>query len=69
MKTSAKFSGAVAIMVLAVAALYAFGLSVWGIGIAVVLLLCPIVVVWQSWAMTRRTDKDIHQLIERRKSD
>ncbi|WP_434033000.1 hypothetical protein [Cupriavidus sp. a3] len=50
---------------LAVAVVYWFGISLLTILLAVLLLSCPIVVMWVSWRLSRQCERDIQQAVDR----
>ncbi|MBP0630711.1 MULTISPECIES: hypothetical protein [unclassified Cupriavidus] len=50
---------------LAVAVVYWFGISPLTILLAILLLSCPIVVMWMSWQLSRQCERDIQQAVDR----
>jgi len=56
---------AVIATLLAVAIVYWFGVSPLTILIALLLLSCPVVVIWVSLRLSRQCERDIRQAVER----
>lgn len=65
MKHAVAWVCAVIATLLAFAVLYWFGISILTVLLAILLLSCPIVVVWVSWRLSRQCERDIQQAVER----
>ncbi|TPQ30648.1 hypothetical protein C2U69_30770 [Cupriavidus pinatubonensis] len=50
---------------LAIVVVYWFGISPLTLLVAILLLSCPVVVVWVSWRLSRQCECDIQQAVER----
>ena len=56
-------------MLLAAAIVYRFGLTPLTILVGLLLLSCPVVVVWLSLRLSRQCERDIRNAVERERQD
>ncbi|MBN9092102.1 MULTISPECIES: hypothetical protein [Pandoraea] len=49
---------------LAIAILYAYGISLLSVLVALLVLSCPVWVIWMSLRISRRTELDIHAAVD-----
>jgi fatty acid desaturase len=64
MKPAVWFCAAVA-TALAAAILYGYGISLFSVLVALILLACPVWVIWMSLRLSRQTRREVEAAVER----
>lgn len=64
MKPAVWFCAAVA-TALAAAILYWYGISLFSVLVALILLACPVLVIWMSLRLSRQTRREVEAAVER----